>query len=61
MLEPEIVTIELGHFKLLKIFFTGKGELVCRRTYFGRENTEQMQGSYYAQQRTRGRWRDHCA
>lgn len=29
MLEPEIITIELGRFKLLKIFFTGKGELVA--------------------------------
>ncbi|MBU0981226.1 translation initiation factor IF-2 [Patescibacteria group bacterium] len=28
MLEPEIVTTELGKFKVQKIFFTGKGEMV---------------------------------
>ena len=28
MLEPEILTIELGKFKVKKVFFTGKGEMV---------------------------------
>lgn len=28
MLEPEIVTTELGRFKVMQIFFTGKGEMV---------------------------------
>ncbi|EKD93094.1 MAG: Translation initiation factor IF-2 [uncultured bacterium] len=28
LLEPEVVTVELGTAKVLKIFFTGKGEMV---------------------------------